>query len=172
MRIFVRIGAICVLDIFIYLLIFMKKIRVASSKFWMPGREKYMKKLFNGNKSREHHISSWRPASERESGLVLQFIYVFFQSVKTHGKARMANQFSCELCPKTFASRRGLNYHKKTHSGAQRHLCPQRGISFSQSSALKTHSLIHTGEKPHKCNQCNYSTNRIGHLKRHIMKHT
>ena len=100
------------------------------------------------------------------------YINVFFRSVKSHRKARMANQFSCELCPKTFASRRGLNYHKKTHSRAQRHLCSQCGKSFSQSSALKTHSLIHTREKPHKCNQCNYSTNRIGHLKRHILKHT
>ena len=37
----------------------------------------------------------------------------------------MSKQISCDLCPKTFASRSGLFYHKQMHSGVQKYFCEQ-----------------------------------------------
>ena len=82
----------------------------------------------------------------------------------------MADQKSCDLCPKNFASGGGLYNHKQTHSRGKKFNCSQCNKSFSQACNLKTHSLIHTGEKPHKCTQCNFSANRVSHLRRHPLE--
>ena len=79
----------------------------------------------------------------------------------------MPNRISCDMCPKTFASRSGLSLHKQIHSGVKKYICPQCE-SFSHNAHLKTHILIHSEEKPRNCPQCNFSCNQSANLKVHI----
>ena len=88
-------------------------------------------------------------------------------------KVKMENQRSCDLCPKTFASRRGLYYHKLTHNnGEKKFNCARCNKSFNRAILLRSHLFTHAGEKLQKCRQCNYSTNHTSDLRQHIMKHT
>ena len=61
----------------------------------------------------------------------------------------MSKSISCDLCPRTYANRNGLFYHKKTHSEFKKYICEQCNKSFGQKGHLKIHYLRHTGEKPH-----------------------
>ena len=87
-------------------------------------------------------------------------------------KLKMADQKSCGLCPKSFASKSSLCQHRQNHSGGKSYDCSHCSKSFGRAGHLKTHTLIHTGEKPHKCPQCNFATKHDSTLKRHIKKHT
>ena len=84
----------------------------------------------------------------------------------------MADQLSCDVCPKTFASRGSLFNHKQIHSGVKKYCCPECNKSFGRSDNLKSHSLIHTGEKPHKCTHCDYSCSVTSSLKTRMKKHS
>ena len=103
------------------------------------------------------------------------FLLYFCQSLSTgHEKevsVEMANIRSCDLCPKTFASRSGLYFHNLTHTGDKRHKCDQCNKSFTKRHRWKEHVLTHIGEKLQKCTQCDYSSNCAANLRRHMKKH-
>lgn len=102
---------------------------------------------------------------------------------KVHG-SDAARPFKCEICPKTFEKKQGLNCHIKAHADEQNytchicnkvftkicylknhqkchtndekesHVCETCGKDFKSSSALEEHNRKHTGEKPFTCNVC------------------
>ena len=63
---------------------------------------------------------------ERESAVICG-VQVFTVIRKKHQEEevniKMADQKSCDLCPKTFANVGSLNRHRQTHSGGKRYKC-------------------------------------------------
>ncbi|KAK7096071.1 zinc finger protein 420-like [Littorina saxatilis] len=112
------------------------------------------------------------------------------------------DRLSCELCGKTFASRRGLLRHGATHTNLRPFQCKECSISFTRLTHLKRHVLqkhlqsqcahvcslcsapfadsyhllrhmdSHTDSQPHSCLQCQAAFTTSRQLKNHLQSHT
>ena len=78
-----------------------------------------------------------------------------------------ARSYDCNICEKTFAERKGLAYHKRTHTGEKPYECEICKKAFNSSSDLIKHSRVHTGEKPYSCDVCQKSYTTSSALSRH-----
>ncbi|XP_057700657.1 zinc finger protein 1 homolog isoform X2 [Corythoichthys intestinalis] len=76
--------------------------------------------------------------------------------------------FHCDLCERKFTRKVELNVHLRWHNGEKRHWCPYCGKRFLDYNNLKRHKYIHTGEKPHSCPHCPKHFTQSGHLKKHV----
>ena len=120
-------------------------------------------------------------------------------SSKLFNDSAMKKKFCCDVCSKTFASKRTLKdhmlihnsdkmfkclicakmFHRKTsirehvklHHKGKQHKCDVCGKSFAKKTCLKRHIMIHTGEKPFQCPTCNKRFSRKGYLKIHADLH-
>ena len=80
--------------------------------------------------------------------------------------------YKCETCGKSYASRPGLMYHKKTHTGIRPFKCMECGKGFKASTHLILHKRTHTGERPYKCETCGKSYIGQSGLMYHKRTHT
>ncbi|XP_061164180.1 transcription factor ovo-like homolog lin-48 [Saccostrea echinata] len=72
-----------------------------------------------------------------------------------HDKTSIDGQnFTCNICNKSFPLQRLLNRHLKCHSEIKRYLCTICGKGFNDTFDLKRHTRTHTGVRPYKCSTC------------------
>ena len=83
------------------------------------------------------------------------------QATTQHGRVL------CNVCNKTYASKRTLKQHMKIHSGSKPYRCDYCGKTFTDRSTRNKHARIHTGFKPHVCTYCNAAFGQSGNLLRH-----
>src|SRR6218665_2962717 len=76
--------------------------------------------------------------------------------------------FVCKLCGKTFAYRRNLNSHTRTHTGKKPYECQYCDQAFSWRCNLTSHTRVHTGEKPYQCEYCGKAFSHGSSLTRHM----
>ncbi|KAK9729834.1 Zinc finger, C2H2 type [Popillia japonica] len=102
------------------------------------------------------------------------------------------DEYSCDLCPKTYSYRPSLIKHKAIqhgehkkyhcenctkrhirthHVGARSHACPECGKTFATSSGLKQHTHIHSSVKPFQCEVCFKAYTQFSNLCRHKRMH-
>ncbi|XP_015234093.1 PREDICTED: zinc finger protein OZF-like [Cyprinodon variegatus] len=86
-------------------------------------------------------------------------------------KVQPGLKFSCDDCGKLLTSKRGLNRHKKLHTGQKPYTCDVCGKIFSAKPNFNTHMKIHTGHKPYCCDLCGQSFSVKGYLTKHIKIH-
>lgn len=80
-------------------------------------------------------------------------------------------KFSCDICPKRFATQSSLMNHKNVHLGLRNHVCLLCDKTFARKRELDRHSVIHTGYKPYSCSHCLKNFGRKDKLVRHERIH-
>ena len=78
-----------------------------------------------------------------------------------------AKSYDCDICAKTFPEKKGLAYHKRTHTGEKPYACGICKKTFRQNSHLTEHKRLHTREKPYSCDVCQKSYTRSSTLFKH-----
>lgn len=83
-----------------------------------------------------------------------------------------ANQFTCDICSKSFYKLKNLKRHQKLHSQDKKYKCDKCSCSYSRSDHLKRHLISHTenaeDQKPFKCEICIQRFSNRSHLNRHV----
>ncbi|XP_048777990.2 zinc finger protein 236-like [Ostrea edulis] len=75
--------------------------------------------------------------------------------LSSQGRSTINGQdFTCNICNKSFPLQRLLNRHLKCHSEIKRYLCTICGKGFNDTFDLKRHTRTHTGVRPYKCITC------------------
>ncbi|XP_071453707.1 zinc finger protein 689-like isoform X2 [Hetaerina americana] len=79
------------------------------------------------------------------------------------------NNFACEVCMRTFASRAHLSRHRLVHSGARPFRCDSCAAAFSQRASLQIHQLTHSRSVPYPCPCCPRAFRFKVSLRSHIL---
>lgn len=80
--------------------------------------------------------------------------------------------YVCDKCGKGFRLQSSLNIHTKVHSNIFRFQCTFCPKKFKRKQELNSHVSIHTGEKPHCCTVCNKSFRLKFELSNHSVVHS
>ncbi|XP_077288664.1 uncharacterized protein LOC143913032 [Arctopsyche grandis] len=78
----------------------------------------------------------------------------------------------CEICLKSFPTKRKFNRHMLIHSEIKPHKCEICLKSFRSIPCRNKHMLIHSEVKPHKCGTCLKSFHSIPYLNKHMLIHS
>ncbi|XP_061748984.1 zinc finger and SCAN domain-containing protein 2-like [Nerophis ophidion] len=98
-------------------------------------------------------------------------------SEHTRSKVRVTmdadnTRFRCQLCDKTFCSKKNRKEHMTCHSDERPFICSVCGKGFSRKGILTRHTRLHTGEKPYSCSVCGQRFCQQSNLISHTRKHT
>nr|CAI5826219.1 unnamed protein product [Callosobruchus analis] len=88
---------------------------------------------------------------------------------ETHQKIK---NFACDICGRSFASRRNVDEHRRIHTNERPYVCDLCGKSFKQKASLFVHGRSHTDNFPFKCSFCDLKFHTKPPLLVHITKHT
>lgn len=77
----------------------------------------------------------------------------------------------CDVCHKSYRSRRSLNYHTKDVHSVKPFACSVCSQAFSSNARLRQHQKYHNREKNHPCPKCSYSFYTNHDLKKHLKRH-
>ncbi|XP_055079382.1 zinc finger protein 646 isoform X2 [Periophthalmus magnuspinnatus] len=80
--------------------------------------------------------------------------YRHASSLLNHRHTHRVGVFQCGVCPKTFCNLLALKNHRRIHSEARRHLCPDCGKAFRVSSQLFAHRRVHLRQSALTCRPC------------------
>ena len=81
------------------------------------------------------------------------------------------NEYTCNVCGKSFGRQDVLRRHEKSHENfCTSHICSICGQLFGRKDTLRRHEKSH--EKAHTCNICGKSFGRQDVLKRHEKSHS
>jgi len=83
-----------------------------------------------------------------------------------------ANKYQCDVCPKTFASKRNVQRHMLTHTGEKPWMCEYCFKRFRQKAHLDQHVNIHKGLKNFTCQECGKNFSHRANLSAHQAVHT
>ncbi|OXA45150.1 oocyte zinc finger protein XlCOF14 [Folsomia candida] len=94
---------------------------------------------------------------------------------KTHLEKSTRPVSKCHVCPQTFLSSRGLQYHiRAVHESRRDHPCEFCDKRLSTPASLKRHvGVMHVMNKGliRSCDKCEYKSYLIDNLARHRMRH-
>lgn len=83
-----------------------------------------------------------------------------------------SNKYQCDVCPKSFASKRNVARHMLTHTGEKPWMCQYCFKRFRQKAHLDQHVNIHKGLKNFTCEECGKNFSHRANLKAHRAVHT
>lgn len=84
----------------------------------------------------------------------------------------MVKSFGCTLCSNTYTNQGNLDRHIRVfHHKEKRHVCPECGKSFSQTTILRQHMSIHTSERKFTCDICQKKFKTEAYLILHRNRH-
>ena len=90
------------------------------------------------------------------------------RSLKNHMLLHNSDKkFKCLICGKMLNRKSSIREHVKMHQKGKQFKCELCGKSFGKRTCLKRHIMIHTGEKPFQCPTCTKCFSRKGYLKIH-----
>ena len=69
---------------------------------------------------------------------------------------KIQTAFQCDICEKSFKTKRTLQRHQTVHTGEKPFKCTLCPGEFTRKEGLQAHMLIHTGEKPFQCKRCDF----------------
>ena len=81
-------------------------------------------------------------------------------------------QFNCQLCHRSYLTKKSLNQHLNVHDDSKSHKCDVCLKVFHSNSKLVTHYRTHTGEKPFACQICNRKFTQKASLVQHKATHS
>ncbi|XP_023704286.1 zinc finger protein isoform X8 [Cryptotermes secundus] len=126
---------------------------------------------FGENNLKEHQLIN--SGEQQFSCDVCKKSFSRHNNLKAHQRIHSGvRPFSCEVCKKSFRHRSHLKEHQRTHSGERPFSCDVCNKSFSHQTCVKQHQRIHTGERPHTCDVCNKAFSSKSHLNRHQNIHS
>ena len=98
-------------------------------------------------------------------------IYKHASSLTYHNQVHQKEKFTCEVCFKSFRSKKTLSFHKKKHNpnlvGLDCNICTEK---FDHKENLRRHMRTVHEEKQYYCILCNNSYARKDKLKEHYSK--
>ncbi|OXA39651.1 Zinc finger protein 45 [Folsomia candida] len=106
------------------------------------------------------HDESLRPRCETCGEKFLHGSTLQSHLVKVHGADPGA----------TFATLKGLQDHKRTHTGLKPHKCDQCDSAFSSKQLLRNHIKSHSDQRPHACPHCERAFKMKAQLQIHIRR--
>ena len=80
--------------------------------------------------------------------------------------------FNCQVCYKSYSSKRSLNQHMNIHDESKAFKCDVCLKVFSLRKDLDRHYRTHTGEKPFACQTCEKKFSVKSNLVRHQATHS
>ncbi|XP_038123386.1 zinc finger protein OZF-like [Cyprinodon tularosa] len=137
-------------------------------KYRAPELDGNMKKPYSSSTLAEHFLHPFVQNDSIDSDIESPS----FPNEGSQRKVQPGLKFSCEDCGKLLTGKRGLNRHKKLHTGQKPYTCDVCGKTFSTNSNFNTHIKFHTGHKPYICDLCGRSFTLNGHLTRHMISHS
>ncbi|KAF7473849.1 Hypothetical predicted protein [Marmota monax] len=76
--------------------------------------------------------------------------------------------YKCSECSKAFSQKRGLEEHKRTHTGEKPFQCDVCDLAFSLKKMLIRHKMTHNPHRPlAECQFCHKKFTRNDYLKVH-----
>jgi uncharacterized Zn-finger protein len=98
---------------------------------------------------------------------ILILTMFFYQDTVTEQQTVHAegNQYTCDVCKRSFALRRAFRRHWLTHRLESQYSCNVCDKSFYDRSSLRRHQRLHTGERPFSRRVCNKSYSNQSDLK-------
>lgn len=83
-------------------------------------------------------------------------------------KARQTNQMACNVCSKSFKSKKCLRMHQVVHQNERPFSCDSCKWRFKLKSHLNEHKRLHTGDYRYKCPKCGKGFSRSNLVKLHL----
>ena len=80
-------------------------------------------------------------------------------------------QHECDVCKKSYFSRKHLLSHKVTHKEERPFSCEKCSASFKLKSSLNSHMKSHNNDRPFKCNICNQKFKLAKNFESHVQSH-
>lgn len=90
----------------------------------------------------------------------------------THLQRCHSKSIFCNVCGKTFVSKRYLRVHERIHTGTKEFVCQECGRTFNRKEHLVVHVRIHSGEKPYHCEICGKAFSQSQNLTIHKRSHS
>ncbi|KAI7795547.1 gastrula zinc finger protein XlCGF48.2 [Triplophysa rosa] len=83
-------------------------------------------------------------------------------------KARQTSQMACNICGKSFHSKKCLRIHQVVHQNERPFSCDSCRWRFKLKSHLNEHKRLHTGDYRYKCPKCGKGFSRSNLVKLHL----
>nr|XP_023019904.1 gastrula zinc finger protein XlCGF26.1-like [Leptinotarsa decemlineata] len=132
--------------------------------------------VFYDQKSIDNHRRSHLEETEREDYIctICGKQFEFPRYLKAHAKRHEEDykKFRCDLCQKSFSSKRDLTDHLNVHANVKNYHCKVCNKAFRTKQSVNKHMPIHSEKRPFKCTLCDKRFKKQSILRKHSFTHS